>query len=694
MANSRASSTKRVFINNIDSYSSRYIAQFLSSCVVGESLDDADEEEEKHPASSKDTFSIIGTVVDKDGEKLNFASEKYSLLSRDELLRCLMQCDVIVYNITENADLIDEATWAISALHSEIEHFGAPKIFILLSPIMTWAMTKPADPDDPEIPLSEDDYRRRRPHPNFKEHTSTEKLVLKLGKTKKSKLATYVVTAGLQYGMGENVFHFFFKAAWLGQRSSVPIFGAGTNVIPTIHINDLSRVVQNIIDHRPKTHYFIAVDESKNTFEDIVKAIASALGSGKTEMVPKEEACVTKEVTETDLHYLSVNLLAESLFLKDRFNLRWDCETGIVDNIFTVVEEYKRTRQLLPKKICLLGPPAVGKSSVAEKLCKYYKLQHIHVQEAIDEKIRKLEELLEENEKTSENEEMLGDAQNQLETLTNNMLENDGKLDEQQVINIIREKLNSMPCRNKGFVLDGYPNTYVQAKDIFRDENIEAEDTGSTIPSYSEVLIPEFIFSLDATDEFLKERVRNLPQSVAEDKHQTQDEFTESLAKFREALAEDESVFDYFDELEIHPEHIVIDSVDDCENMVVLEKIIKSVGRPLNYGLTPEEKEEVRKKKEEMSQQELKQKQVENELRETGDNAEMAALLEQWNRNLAEVKRQEHEILEAQSVPMRHYLMKYVTPTVIQGLVDCCKVKPDDPVEFLAEYLFQNISED
>lgn len=31
------------------------------------------------------------------------------------------------------------------ALHSEIDHFGAPKIFILLSTIMTWAMTKPAD---------------------------------------------------------------------------------------------------------------------------------------------------------------------------------------------------------------------------------------------------------------------------------------------------------------------------------------------------------------------------------------------------------------------------------------------------------------------------------------------------------------------------------------------------------------------
>lgn len=39
--------------------------------------------------------------------------------------------------------------------------------------------------DDPDIPLTEEDYKRRRPHPNFKEHTSTEKLVLKLGKTVK-----------------------------------------------------------------------------------------------------------------------------------------------------------------------------------------------------------------------------------------------------------------------------------------------------------------------------------------------------------------------------------------------------------------------------------------------------------------------------------------------------------------------------
>ena len=37
--------------------------------------------------------------------------------------------------------------------------------------------------DDPEIPFTEEDYRRRKAHSNFKAHTSAEKLVIKLGKT-------------------------------------------------------------------------------------------------------------------------------------------------------------------------------------------------------------------------------------------------------------------------------------------------------------------------------------------------------------------------------------------------------------------------------------------------------------------------------------------------------------------------------
>lgn len=41
--------------------------------------------------------------------------------------------------------------------------------------------------DDPEIPFTETDFRRRRTHPNFKEHIAAEKLVTKLGKTVKTR---------------------------------------------------------------------------------------------------------------------------------------------------------------------------------------------------------------------------------------------------------------------------------------------------------------------------------------------------------------------------------------------------------------------------------------------------------------------------------------------------------------------------
>ncbi len=57
---------------------------------------------------------------------------------------------------------------------------------------------------------------------------------------------------------------------------------------------------------------------------------------------------------------------------------------------------------------------------------------------------------------------------------------------------------------------------------------------------------------------------------------------------------------------------------------------------------------------------------------------------------LEEVKREEYEQLEAQSVPLRNYLMKHVLPTLTQGLNECCKVRPDDPVDYLVSNVRKN----
>ncbi|XP_008107136.1 adenylate kinase 7 isoform X2 [Anolis carolinensis] len=658
---------QRIFLNHLDSYCGRNIGKYLSNAIVGASLDEIAEEEEEEdegrsaaevlpPKPKEGLYQIVGTLSQATDKKPDFAVEAYSTTSRDELLARMLECDIIIYNITEDAKQTEEATWAATVLNEESVNFEKQKVFILLSTIMTWARSKPLDPDDPEIPFTEEDYRRRKHHPNFIEHTNAEKTIIKLGKNNKSKFATYVVASGLQYGAEERLLHYFFKLSWLGEVPMIPIFGDGRNFIPAIHIVDLAAVLQNVADHRPRTHYIIAVDESIHTLGEIVRSISKNVGPGKTQKIPKDSAFLNKDLT--------------------------------------------------PIKMCVLGPPGVGKTSIAEQLCKHYKVHHIKIKEVITKAIENLEKIiapkdipetiLEEEEEEEEEEEAeegdnIEEAQELLDAVKENMEQNAGRIDDQYVIRFMRETLTSMPCRNQGYVLDGFPKTYELAKDLFNlEEEEEEDDSRGKIHHFDKVITPDFIVSLNAPDEFLKNRIMNLPESVVAGTHYAQDRYLRALSLFRELNTEDETVLNYFDEIEMHPQHIDVSKFEGLENSVIVREIIKNVGEPRNYGLTDEELEEFeRKQAEERLAREAKEK-ADLEKKEADERAQKLANWEEWNKRLDEVKRQEQELLEAQSIPLRNYLMKHVMPTLMQGLNQCCMVRPDDPVDFLAEYLFKN----
>ena len=78
--------------------------------------------------------------------------------------------------------------------------------------------------------------------------------------------------------------------------------------------------------------------------------------------------------------------------------------------------------------------------------------------------------------------------------------------------------------------------------------------------------ISEVVISLDAEDEFLKKRIMNLPESVVAGTHNTEDLFLKRLAEFRAVNTDDQTVLNYFDELEVHPDHIDI-AADTSSNM-------------------------------------------------------------------------------------------------------------------------------
>lgn len=114
------------------------------------------------------------------------------------------------------------------------------RYFFLISTMMTWAMTKPLDPETPDLPFTEADYRKRRAHPNFKEHIKCEKNVVTIAKRNElsDKLKTIVIASGITYGDEEGPLHYLFKMAW-GNADYLPIFRNGVNKIPLLHVRDL-----------------------------------------------------------------------------------------------------------------------------------------------------------------------------------------------------------------------------------------------------------------------------------------------------------------------------------------------------------------------------------------------------------------------------------------------------------------------
>ncbi|XP_026211397.1 adenylate kinase 7b isoform X2 [Anabas testudineus] len=690
-------SPKRVFINNVDSYASKYIAKFLSDYVVGAFADpdgdnEEEEEEEGRMISNHDgarAFQVVGTVSEKSDEDRTYVLEAYLQLGRDELLPKLMNCDVVIYNITQHTDQVEEALWAVSALHSEMKHFSGPKMFILVSTVMTWACSKPVDPDDLELPFTDEIFWRRRAHPNFKQHIDVEKRVVKMGKTNRTLFSTYVVASGLQYGMGEQIFHYFFKTSWLGQEQEIPVFGDGNNIVPTIHIQDLASVIQNVIEHQPKLYYLLAVDCSNNTMENIVKTVASALGPGKIQKKPFEEAFLRQDFSVVEIDSILVNLRMKGVYIKELFSVSWLCESGLVDNIELVVEQYRQSRGLLPVRLCVLGPPAVGKSTASKEICKHYNLHHIRLKETISETLAQLEGAVKHADPDAENEDA-AEAQELLNSMKENMEQNGGLLDDQLLVRVVKDKLMSNPCRNQGFVLDGFPKTYEQARELFSSEEHESDDGTSHISSFNKKIMPEFVLCLDASDALLKERVMNLPEKLVQEHNYEHEHFLRRLARYRENNVEDETVVNYFDELNMTPLYLEITSSDEPDCLLLMQKIFDTVGKPRNYGPSTQEVQEGNRRKVEEKMRREAQEREEEEQREAEEARHRAARWEEWTKALEEMRQQEEELLEAQSVPMRSYLMEHVMPILTRGLIECCTVRPQDPVDFLAEYLFKN----
>ncbi|KAJ3152034.1 Adenylate kinase 7 [Geranomyces variabilis] len=709
----------KVFVSNVDSPVGHNLSRLFSQTAAGqrshheEPEEDEDEDGEKlKDDKPKEHYTVVGTLSDsgpndglpprqpgpmvetgdrrKDAAR-RLAIEKYAVkgtkpkwvaevISKDDravLKQTLLESDVIVYDIVA---CLDEATWAIEMLAEEAERFAdSPKTFIALSSVMTWAKTK-LDPDDPEAFLAEDEYRRRKPHPNFKAHLALEKTIVKAGK--KSALHTYVVAAGLIYHAADSIFHYMFKSAW--HNEDLPCYGDGENVMPTIYVDDLCSIIVETAESAPESRYLLAIDDSKHTLFEITKAVSDALGTGKVVKMPKEAALLNKHLPQMDYDMLLLNLRLEPGHVKD-MSIQWKYESGLIENLQSFIEEYKYARGLTSLNIIVHGPPASGKSALAARLAEHYEIHHLDVDKVVEEAIARLERRAEGNLAADEADDDVDADRDLLEELKEAARANNGRYPEEHVIGFVREKLRSMPCRNQGYVFDGFPTIIEEARELFKSGDDEGEEKPST--RMDETIAPHHVISLDISDDVIKERMMRLPESQIVGTKNSEEALTRRLEEYRAQNTDESTVLNFFDEAEVHP---VVVSTEANSLDQVLAIVTKQVGPPHNYGPTQERLAEERKLADEARAKELSAAEEERLKRERDEEERQSKAVAEWNARLEEVRKQEQEVLEAQSVPLRNYLMKFVMPTLTSGLIEVCKARPEDPIDYLAEFLFKH----
>ncbi|XP_012286013.2 adenylate kinase 7 [Orussus abietinus] len=732
----------RVFINHIDSYHGKKLADFLpehfydapraDEDFLGEEEEDEDVGEERvsgfdktEVAATKSAemprkFEVIGTVMDREYRipedvtmVIKCEAERESFLSE------LMKCGYVIYDITHDASQIAEAQWALEELEKMKEE--TPKAFkrsegtrhfILISTIMTWALTKPLDPEDPDLPLTEADFRKRRPHPNFKEHIRCEKNVTSVKKNTKvaDKFKSLVLCCGITYGDEEGPLHFLFKMAWQNE-SYLPVFGRGNNKIPLLHVRDIVSSVFRFLRDWPKLRYIVAVEQEAATQKAIVNTISKGLTTGRIKSIAKEEAFILRDVTQKSYDVMNLNLVIAPAYLVDQ-NLSWHFELPFKDNLDAIVKEYKNARNLHPVKVIVLGPPASGKTRVANYIAKHYRLHYICVKSLIGDTVQKLnrdieaakvkdtveeqndeeealEDIDEDDEDANETETGVEQLQEQLDEIQTALAKGNGRLDDDLLNKIMLQRLLSKECQNQGYVLDGYPKTLEQAKSLFGvgDEDEEREEM--EVPGGNVKIMPELVISLEAHDEFLIERVINLPEKEVQGTHYMEREFLRRLREYRERNTLDNTPLQFFDELEVHP--LIIPVEDDvCPDMFpTFHRCLEKLGEPRNYGPTPEETEASREREDAVALAAKLAEEARKAREDSERKKERVEKMMEWTNLMEKLKEEEEERLGISSEPLRQYLVKYVFPTLTRGLIEVAKLRPEDPVDYLAEYLFK-----
>ena len=605
----------------------------------------------------------------------------------------ILSCDLIILDL-HTGDLDD-----FEELFKALKHSPGtlPKTVILISSLFTWGDTPQKtkiseegvsiieesrlehsqDAINPEmqskrikkqfVPFDESEFQQRKSYPKYETWKYIENVCLACNTIEN--ISAYVLAAGIMYGIGELCLSHHFMSGWLGEVDTLPYIAPGDNVIPSVHVRDLGRMVSYIYKHSPSTSYIVGCDHSSDSQLSIVQAISSAMADGRIEAVSFPSVMLEPWSEMLSLHLL---ITPSYIFEDPAHPLEWHSKKGIVANIDLLNQEFNLYRGLRSVKVFVTGPPVSGKSHYSRKLSEYYSVPHLHVGSLIQEILQSPTELGERIRKklVDLKQHMIDEAESKKKKNQEiDYSKFNPRVPEDLVAEIVRWKLNSNICRNRGYILDGWPKKYDDAKRLFTLED-ESLDTD---------ICPGSIIHLKATNEFLTIRAKSMPEQLVAGTHYNDEGMKRRLQAYRDASVPDKQSLpmqEFFISHKIDM-HDIDSSLEEAVNLENIMKYIERSGKPFRYAVQDEPKiqEDFFKYDSLKNLREDDSKKVDQ-----GQNVEYLIMMEQ-------IRAKENNLLELRSQPVRNYLMEKIAPYITEGLFALCEKKPADAILFLSDFL-------
>jgi adenylate kinase family enzyme len=386
--------------------------------------------------------------------------------------------------------------------------------------------TEPADDAKPQdkkqLYFSEKDCLRRMGKGKYLRMIGLENLALNLKKSN-SNLAVTILCPGVIYGEEEQGLGQLFKISWLQNPEVLQILGKGTNEIPMIHYNDFLTFVKfSVLENTDRHEYVFVVDRNRKRLQrQIIKSIAKGVNKGLTTKVSSEDSLYEKKlkrVLSLDVKWKYPNIIknhvkklrelqekeekerqqqtneadednegvdidvppAQKLPSRSILDYRLIYETGFVKNITQIKDEFIKASSLSQIKVCVVGGPYVGKTHIAKRLAQNYNIPYINadqlvqyfigLKDSFSEEItsyleQKREELFTKTTEDYEKRKKQGKVVDKTLPVKEDLYVT---VSDKMLIKMLKTRLNMNDCINRGYVIDGFPNSHQTASKLFK----------------------------------------------------------------------------------------------------------------------------------------------------------------------------------------------------------------------------------